>query len=72
MCVLKDFQKKGIGIKMLIEAESRCKNLNIENIWMNARKKAANFYLKLNYIDSGIHYEIAGIGLHYFLYKNLK
>ena len=72
MCILKDFQKKGIGIKMLIEAESLCKNLNIENIWMNAREKAANLYLKLNYIDSKIHYEIAGIGLHYFLYKNLK
>tara|TARA_B100000768_G_C11280341_1_gene378221 strand:- start:3735 stop:4178 length:444 start_codon:yes stop_codon:yes gene_type:complete len=72
MCILEDFQKKGIGIKILNEAEKRCKNLKIENIWMNAREKAANFYLKLNYIDLGIRYEIAGIGLHYFLYKKLK
>ena len=42
------------------------------NIWMNSRKKAVDFYLKSNYIDSGISYEIEGIGIHNFLYKRLK
>jgi len=72
MCVLEDFQKKGIGEKILIEAEKHCKILKIQNVWMNARVKAANFYLKLNYIDLGFRYEIEGIGLHYFLYKELQ
>ena len=72
MCVLEDFQKKGIGEKILKEAEKHCKILKIKNIWMNARVKAANFYLKLNYIDLGFRYEIKGIGLHYFLYKKLQ
>lgn len=72
MCVSDNFQNKGIGIKILKEAEKLCRNLNIDNIWMNARKKAANFYLRSNYIDLGIRYEIKGIGLHYFLYKKLK
>ena len=72
MCVLEDFQKKGIGEKILKEAEKHCKILKIKNIWMNARVKAANFYLKLNYIDLGFRYKIKGIGLHYFLYKKLQ
>tara|TARA_B100000902_G_C27317215_1_gene922061 strand:- start:4527 stop:4970 length:444 start_codon:yes stop_codon:yes gene_type:complete len=72
MCVLEDFQKKGIGEKILKEAEKHCKILKIKNIWMNARVKAANFYLKLNYIDLGFRYEIKDIGLHYFLYKKLQ
>ncbi|MFL2666147.1 MAG: GNAT family N-acetyltransferase [Flavobacteriaceae bacterium] len=72
MCVLENFQKKGIGEKILKEAEKHCKILKIKNIWMNARVKAANFYLKLNYIDLGFRYEIKGIGLHYFLYKKLQ
>ena len=72
MCVLENFQKKGIGRKIIIEAEKHCKILKIENIWMNARVKAANFYLNLNYIDLGFRYEIKGIGLHYFLYKELQ
>ena len=46
--------------------------LQIQNIWMNARVKAVNFYLNLNYIDLGFRYEIKGIGLHYFLYKELQ
>ena len=72
MCVLEDFQNKGIGEKILKEAEKHCKILKIKNVWMNARVKAANFYLKLNYIDLGFRYEIKGIGLHYFLYKKLQ
>ena len=72
MCVLEDFQNKGIGEKILKEAEKHCKILKIKNIWMNARVKAANFYLKLNYIDLGFRYEIKDIGLHYFLYKKLQ
>ena len=72
MCVLEDFQKKGIGEKILKEAEKHCKILKIQNVWMNARVKATNFYLKLNYIDLGFRYEIKGIGLHYFLYKELQ
>jgi|TARA_B110000444_G_scaffold217994_1_gene217292 GNAT superfamily N-acetyltransferase len=72
MCVLDNFQNNGIGNKILNEAEKQCKNLDINNIWMNARIKAAPFYLKSNYIDLGIRYEIKGIGLHGCLYKELK
>ena len=70
--ILEDFQNKGIGEKILKEAEKHCRILKIQNIWMNARVKAVNFYLNLNYIDLGFRYEIKGIGLHYFLYKELQ
>ena len=72
MCVLKNFQNHGIGIKLLNEAERYCSDSGVNNIWMNARKNAAVFYLKSNYIDLGIRYEIKGIGQHHFLYKKLK
>lgn len=72
MCVLKNFQKKGIGHKLIQSAEKTCRNLNVDYIWMNAREKAVDFYLKLNYIDLGQTYIIKGIGKHSCLYKNLK
>ena len=72
MCVLKNSQKKRIGQKLLQSAEKTCRNLNVDYIWMNAREKAVNFYLKLNYTDLGQTYIIEGIGKHSCLYKNLK
>ena len=62
MCVLKNFQNHGIGIKLLNEAERYCSDLGVNNIWMYARKNSAAFYLKSNYIDLGIRSEIKGIG----------
>ena len=72
MCVLGIYQNKGLGKKMLDKIEKLCMLQGGLNIWMNSRKKAVNFYLKSNYIDSGISYEIEGIGVHNFLYKRLK
>ena len=72
MCVLDTFQNKGLGKKMLDKIEKLCMLHGGLNIWMNSRKKAVNFYLKSNYIDSAISYEIEGIGVHNFLYKRLK
>ena len=72
MCVLDNFRNKGIGNKLLKEAEKQCININIINIWMNARIKAAPFYIRSKYIDLGIRYNIKDIGLHCFLYKELK
>ena len=64
-------QKKGIG-KMIIEkVESLLKNKKVSYLWMNARVKALDFYLKLNYTNSEITYNMNEIGLHYMLYKKL-
>ena len=72
MCVLDVYQKKGIGRKLLENAEKICKNLNVNYIWMNAREKSVDFYIKFNYICLEETYIIQGIGIHSFLYKKLK
>ena len=72
MCILDNFQKMGVGKKLVMEAEKKCLELNIDFIWMNARIVALDFYLKMNYVDSGVTYEISNIGLHHFLYKKLR
>ena len=53
------------------KVESLLKNKKISYLWMNARVKALYFYLKLNYSNSEIRYNINEIGLHYMLYKKL-
>jgi len=72
MCVLDDYQQKGIGQKLLEKSEKICENLNVNYIWMNAREKAVDFYVKNNYLDLEETYFIKGIGTHSFLYKKLK
>ncbi|MFL2612596.1 MAG: GNAT family N-acetyltransferase [Flavobacteriaceae bacterium] len=64
-------QKKGIGKMIIKEVESLLKNKKVSYLWMNARVKALDFYLKLNYTNSEITYNINEIGLHYMLYKKL-
>ena len=66
-----DHQKKGIGKMIINKVESLLKNKKISYLWMNARVKALDFYLKLNYNNSEIRYDMNEIGLHYMLYKKL-
>ena len=72
MCVLDYYQNIGIGQKLLENSEKICKKLNVNYIWMNAREKAVDFYIKFNYLDLGESYIIEGVGKHSFLYKKLK
>tara|TARA_A100001015_G_scaffold307075_1_gene402382 strand:+ start:48 stop:221 length:174 start_codon:yes stop_codon:yes gene_type:complete len=53
------------------EVESLLKNKKVSYLWMNTRVKALDFYLKLNYTNSEITYNINEIGLHYMLFKKL-
>ena len=64
-------KKKGIGKMIINEVESLLKNKKVSYLWMNARVKALDFYLKLNYTNSEITYNMNEIGLHYMLYKKL-
>ena len=71
LCVDNDYQKKGIGKKLIDEVEKKLRKLKIENLWLNARDSAVKFYLKLNYVNSNIKYSISQIGLHYLMYKKI-
>ena len=69
MAVLDNYQHQGFG-KLLIEsAENHVKLLNANLIWMNARKNAVPFYLKLGYVTSGDSFIIDGIGIHFLMIK---
>lgn len=72
MAVLEEYQKKGLGEKLIIFLENYIKN-NQENalIWLNARESALKFYEKLNYVVIGNVFDIKDIGKHYMMFKHL-
>lgn len=72
MAVLDEFQKYGIGTKLIQAAEKEITKLNASLLWFNAREVAVPFYLKLNYKTFGTKFEINGIGPHYKMFKKFK
>ena len=71
MAVLSNFQKKGIGEKLVNYAESDAKNRNGDLIWFNAREIAVPFYQKLEYKIFGQPFDIGDIGNHFVMFKKL-
>ena len=71
LCVDDSFQNRGIGKKLVKKVEEKLKKLKIDNVWMNARESAIQFYLNLNYTNTSIKYSIGQIGLHFLMYKKL-
>jgi len=69
MAVLSNFQKKGIGEKLVNYAENDAKNRNAELIWFNAREIAIPFYEKLGYKIIGQPFDIGDIGKHFVMFK---
>lgn len=67
----KEFQHNGIGKTIVNFVENRLRDSGVNYLWMNARESAVLFYLKLNYSNSKISYNINEIGLHYLMYKKL-
>ena len=71
MAVLEDFQKKGIGEKLIQTVIKEALNNKTELIWFNARKNAVPFYEKLGFHIYGTAFEIEGVGTHYLMYQVL-
>jgi GNAT superfamily N-acetyltransferase len=73
MAILEDYQKKGIGEKLIIFLENHV-NASDRNavIWLNARESAFKFYEKLNYSVTGNIFDIQDIGKHYLMFKRLE
>lgn len=71
MAVLEEFQGKGLGAKLVKEAEKNCINLNANVIWFNAREKAVPFYEKLDYKIIGDSFLIPEVGIHFVMYKKI-
>jgi GNAT superfamily N-acetyltransferase len=71
MAVLADFQKKGIGEKLIERIIKLAHENKIQLIWFNARKNAVPFYEKLGFQSIGTAFEIEGAGTHYLMYCSL-
>lgn len=71
MASLASAQGKGYGSDLLLEAEARLKELGVDVLWCNARTVAVNFYTKLGYQTVGDSFEVAEVGPHYLMFKNL-
>lgn len=71
MAVLKNFQKKGFGEKLVHHCENYLKAINAELIWFNARENAVPFYEKLGYRIVGDQFNIENVGVHYIMKKKI-
>lgn len=69
--VLEEFQKKGIGEKLVQTVINLAQEKEIELIWFNARKNAVPFYEKIGFHINGTAFEIEGVGTHYIMYRFL-
>ncbi len=71
MAVLETHQKKGFGQQLIRKCEIHLiKKIN-HLIWLNARENAVLFYSKMGYSTVGQPFEIAEIGLHYCMTKQI-
>lgn len=71
MAVLEEFQKKGIGEKLVQTVINLAQEKEIQLIWFNARKNAVPFYEKIGFHINGTAFEIEGVGTHYIMYRFL-
>ena len=72
MATANDRQGKGYGKMILNEAEQVLKDKQADVIWCNARLVAIDFYKKMGYRVQGSIFEVAEVGPHYMMYKELK
>ena len=71
MAVQSSIQNKGVGRLLVEEAENHAKSRGFEVIWMNARKGASGFYMKMGYQIEGSEFEVPIFGPHYVMKKQL-
>jgi len=58
---------KGVGLKLLVAAQSKAFDNGADYIWANARTAAVGFYQKAGYKVHGAEFEIPGVGPHYLV-----
>ncbi|WP_281765633.1 GNAT family N-acetyltransferase [Neptunitalea lumnitzerae] len=71
MAVMPNQQGKGIGGKLVVQAEQAMQKKNAAYIWMNARLIAVPFYEKLGYQTVSSLFDIPLVGPHYTMLKKL-
>ena len=71
MAVLSSIQNNGIGRLLVEAAERHAKSRGFEVLWMNARKGASGFYLKMGYRIEGSAFMVPIFGPHYRMKKSI-
>jgi len=69
MAVLHNFQKMGLGEKLVRHAEEYIIKQHGTRIWFNAREIAVGFYERMGYTIIGEPFDIGDIGRHYVMHK---
>ena len=72
MAVLPTFQRQGVGVALMKEAEKFCATQKADLIWFNARTTAVGFYQKMGYEIVGSEFEINEVGPHFLMFKKFK
>src|SRR5690554_410126 len=71
MALLPDYQKYGLGKKLIEYAEKLLKENNVSLAWCNAREIAVKFYEKSGYKIIGEAFDIPDVGIHWVMYNEL-
>tara|TARA_B100001250_G_C19632064_1_gene714204 strand:+ start:140 stop:592 length:453 start_codon:yes stop_codon:yes gene_type:complete len=65
------FQRKGYASDLMVESFKELKKRKCDMVWCNARLVAVDFYKSVGFKIIGELFDIAGIGPHYYMYKEL-
>lgn len=66
-----DHRGKGIGAMVLAKALEEMRRRGSTLAWCNARLGAAPFYERMGFEKHGEAFELAGIGMHYVMWRKL-
>ena len=66
-----NFQRKGYARDLMNESFKELKNRDCDMVWCNARLAAVDFYKSSGFKITGEKFDIAEIGPHYYMYKEI-
>ena len=64
-------QRKGYASELMKESFKELKKRECDMLWCNARLVAVDFYKSVDFELAGDLFDIAGIGPHYYMYKEI-
>ena len=65
------FKRKGYASNLMAESFKELKKRDCNMVWCNARLVAVDFYKSSGFKITGEIFDIAGIGPHYYMYKEI-
>ena len=66
-----NFQRKGYARDLMNESFKELKKRDCDMVWCNARLGAVDFYKSVGFNITGEIFDIAEIGPHYYMYKEI-